>query len=398
VQIAPIPAGGLLLHLGPPKTGSTAIQNALHARRPELAAHGVHYAGKGYRPREAGWAVLGIGPAVGRPPVRIEQWERLVAEIHEHPDARICLSNEDFARADDDAAARIVDDVGADRVHLVHVVRRVDRLLPSTWQERVKARLTQPYEEWLQVLLAENSEAFEFGNVWRPQRLDAILARWGKLVPAERITLICADDADHALLPNTFESLLGLPSGLLAPDPTRSNRGLTANEAELMRRVNEAARDEKWTPQEYLRFAQLGIIRGFRRSAPAPTDQKIPPIPAWAMPRVVELSEAQLAAVIGSGAQVVGDPQRLLVDARTAAQPAAEPVATVEIDTAVTAVLGAVHGGRRHADSLIEQERADRPPRKRRRGRPGDARVSQLSSKELARVIASRARRRLTGR
>jgi hypothetical protein len=395
VPISPIPPGGLLLHIGPPKTGSTAIQNALHARRTQLAEHAVHYAGKGYRPREAGWAVLGMSPSVGRPPVRIEQWERLVRECHEHADDRVCLSNEDFARADDDAAARIVNDLGPDRVHLVHVVRRIDRLLPSTWQERIKAKLPVSYEHWLKVLLAETSDRYEFGNFWRPQGLEGILARWGKLVPAERITLICANDDDHGLLPNTFESLLGLPEGLLTPDPTKSNRGLTANEAELLRRVNRAAWQEKWTPQEYLRFAQLGITRGFRRSAPAPTDQKIPPIPDWALARVAEISEHQVAAIVGSGAHVVGDPQRLVVAPEAESRPAADPVTTVDIDTAVTAVLGAIHGGRKQADWLIEQDRADRAAQV--SGARG-ARVSELSSKELARVIASRVKRRLTRR
>lgn len=131
-MVRPIPPDGLLLHTGPPKTGSTAIQIALHTTRATLAEQGVHYAGRGYRSRRAGWAVLGVNPPIGRPPTRIERWRALVDECSSHRDVRVCLSNEGFARADDDAAHRIVDDLGAERVHLVHVVRRLDRLLLSS--------------------------------------------------------------------------------------------------------------------------------------------------------------------------------------------------------------------------------------------------------------------------
>lgn len=391
----PIPRDGLLLHTGPPKTGSTAIQIAMHTRRATLAEHRVHYAGRAYRPREAGWAVLGIRPPIGRPPARIERWQALVDECSAHPDDRVCLSNETFARADDAAAERIVTDLGADRVHLVHVVRRLDRLLLSSWQERIKARLAMPYEDWLRLILAESSDHFEWGNFWRAQSLPVFLSCWTPLVPAERITLICADENNRALLPETFESLLDLPSGLLAPDATRSNRGLTANEAELLRRVNQVARKEKWTPREYLRFAQQGINYGFRHGGQAEGAERQAAVPPWAAARVAELSATQVAGVVGSGATVVGDPQQLLVDEESAAGEESAPVTTIDIGTAVTAVLGAIHGGRVLADERVARATATRAGRPRR---SGEVAVSELSTRQLLRVIAGRVKRRVTRR
>lgn len=391
----PIPRDGLLLHTGPPKTGSTAIQIALHTRRATLAEHGVHYAGRGYRSRGAGWAVLGIPSPVGRPPTRIERWQALADECSSHPDERVCLSNETFARADDAAAQRIVNDLGADRVHLVHVVRRLDRLLLSSWQERIKARLALPYEDWLKVILAESSDRFEWSNFWRAQSLPAYLNCWTPLVPADRSTLICADENNRALLPETFESLLDLPSGLLAPDPTRSNRGLTANEAELLRRVNQVARKEKWTPREYLRFAQHGINHGFRREGQAEGAARQAAVPMWAAARVAELSATQVAAVVGSGANLFGDPQQLLVDEKSAVGEQSAPVTTIDIGTAVTAVLGAIHGGRVLADERVERATAARARKPRR---SGEVAVSELSTRQLARVIAGRVKLRVTRR
>jgi len=382
--VSPIPEGGLLLHIGPPKTGSTALQVAFDANRAGLAAAGARYAGDGYRPREAGWAVLGIGSAVGRPDPRVEMWDQLLEEVHAHPEQRICLSSEDFARADDAAVERIVGGIGADRVHLVHVVRRLDRLLPSLWQERVKARLTKSYEEWLEVVLAEDGGTFEWRNLWHPHEVSGIVERWSRLVPADRITLICSDDTDRELIPRTFEQLLGLPTGLLTPDPKRANRSLTANEVELLRRLNQVAAAEKWTGEDYLHIGQGGVGRAFRRATPSPNDSRIPPAPAWAQSRIAEASARQVEAVCASGARIVGDPDKLLVVPSADTGPAT-PVTTVDIQTAVTAVLGAISGTRRAA---AKQTKA-KTPAAAVRG------VDEVSSGELVRVVLRRAGRRL---
>ena len=60
----PVPPGSLLLHIGPQKTGSTAIQHSMHEARARLAAHGVRYLGDRPVEKEAGWVALGLGPAI----------------------------------------------------------------------------------------------------------------------------------------------------------------------------------------------------------------------------------------------------------------------------------------------------------------------------------------------
>lgn len=243
------------------------------------------------------------------------------------------------------------------------------------------------------MILAESSDRSEWRNFWGAQSLQTFLDRWTPLVPTGRITLICADEDNRALLPQTFESLLDLPAGLLAPDPTRSNRGLTASQAELLRRVNQVAREEKWTPREYLRFAQQGINRGFQGEAQTEGAERPAAVPPWAAARVAELSAVQVATVVGAGVNVVGDPQQLLVD-KMAGVGEHLPVTTIDIGTAVTAVLGAIHGARVLADERVQ--RASAEPRKRRRRK--DVAVSELTTRQLARVIAGRIKRRLTRR
>jgi hypothetical protein len=386
--IAPISQGGLLLHIGSPKAGSTALQNAMNGQRALLAEHGAHYAGQGYRPAAAGWAVLGKKAPAGHPQAAMKEWEKLVAECRDHADERVCLSNEDLSRADDASAERIVCELGPDRVHLLYVVRPLDGLLPSTWQERIKARVTSTYDEWLRVVLGEPSDVFEYANYWVPRDLSTLLERWGRLIPAERITLICSDDRDRELLPRAFESLLGLPAGSLPLQSAgRANRGLTANEAELMRRINLVARSEKWSAEEYLTFGQRGVAAELRSSEPSPSDVKSPALPGWAAETVRELSDRTIETVLASGARVIGDPESLR--SRLAAQTAETPeISSVQIDTAVAAVLGAISGGRRRA----REQRSSK--RKRLATTASGPSVSDLSSKELAKVIAGRARAR----
>ena len=51
--------GARLLHIGPHKTGTTAIQGAFDLARARLAAHGVVYAGAERQPLLAALAVTG---------------------------------------------------------------------------------------------------------------------------------------------------------------------------------------------------------------------------------------------------------------------------------------------------------------------------------------------------
>ena len=171
-----------------------------------------------------------------------------------------------------------------------------------------------------------------------------------------------------------------------------SNRSLTGNEAELLRRINAVAVQEKWTPKEYLTLCQSGIVGAFRSTDPAATDQRIPPLPDWAVERVAEISRRQVDAIGSSGARIVGEPDRLLVDG-SSSPTAPEPVSTVSLDTAVNAVLGAIDGGRRlrAADRRAARQKAARRPVRSPAQRP----AADYSSRELLRLLADRAGSRL---
>lgn len=391
-----IPEGGCLVHVGPFKTGSSAIQAALANARETLPEHGVVYPGKGTRDRRAGWAVLGTKPR-GRKEPTPDEWETFVEEVRTHADKRVCISNEDFGRAGPQYVERIVHDLGRDRVHAVIVARRLDKLLPSQWQERVRCYEELTYEQFLEVVLAEGEPDHAAARAfWQSHDMGAVIDRWASQVGPERVTVVVTENADRELIPRTFEQMLGLPDGFLQLD-SRSNPSVSYNAIELYRRVNEAFRENGWPDDVYHQLMQNGVNRSVQRVGPT-SDDPMPPLPEWAVDRVRELCEQRVAAIRESGAQVVGDLDAL-IPGELASVPADDLPGLVSIDAAVRSVEGAVRG------ALVVERRARKEARERaaagqgRRGkaaapaRPafGARTVEEMSGREILRELGRRA-------
>lgn len=378
-----IPEGSVLLHIGPQKTGSTAIQMSMHENRVALAAQGVLYPGDEMRPREAGWAVLGAGSAVGRPAPRLKRWTELLDELAANQLPRVCVSNEDFGRADGAAIERILSGLGTENTRLVFVARRLDKLLASHWQERVKARMTLDYEAFLHHVLDDPDRDWESRVMWEPHDVDLVVGRWAEHLPRERMTVIVSDETDRQLIPTAFEDLLGLEPGTLKPPTANSNTSLTFTQTEAVRRVNEMAQEAGWTPQQYWRIVQAGVVKALRQ-APDEGGPRITGLPAWAHAMVTDRADAQVEAIRSAGVQVVGDPDRLRL--RGAVEPAAVPDAVdqLPVDLVTEMVRGAVEG----AETLHRRELREAL----RQARKSD---SEPGGRELVRMLGKRAAKRL---
>src|SRR5262245_18300366 len=291
-----IPDGARLVHIGPHKTGSTAIQVALHSARDRLAEHGVAYVTTGgYRPRKAGWALGVRGRPSGTPQPPIEHWQKFVADVDAADAPRICISNEDFGRATPEQVTRLVEDLGGERVRVVSVARRLDRYLPSQWQERVKAGDHRTYDEWLRVVLDTDNPDHDWDrrNVWFSHDVKALVERWLTAVRPEHYTVVVSDEADHTVIPRTLEVMLGLPEGFVVPDPSRSNRGLTWAEAELIPTVNEPLEERGLTRTQRRRLLSRGVHREMQER-PTPPGPKSPPLPDWAAERLRDLGDQRV--------------------------------------------------------------------------------------------------------
>ena len=163
-----LPKGAVLLHIGPYKTGSTALQQALFDEREVLAAHGVHYPDKWRRLLHEGHALMRWAPRGTLVP-RASLWDDFAAGIRARPE-RVCISTEDFGRLRKPGRVhQVVTDLGPDRVHVLAVARAFHRVLPSHWQERVKSGRTLAYDAWLRALFCGDDSLPAHRSFWSSQ-------------------------------------------------------------------------------------------------------------------------------------------------------------------------------------------------------------------------------------
>ena len=131
-----------ILHVGPHKTGSTALQIAFHEGQGVLDAAGIHYARTGRRGYAhfdlVDWARgrLELDPAVLR------------AEGDAAPVTLVSCEN--IVHLDERGQARIRDALPTDRpVRVVYYLRRLVDLWASHWEELLKHGVTLSFDDYL---------------------------------------------------------------------------------------------------------------------------------------------------------------------------------------------------------------------------------------------------------
>lgn len=333
----------IVLHIGPHKTGSTALQAALAAARPDLARAGIRYPGRDEAHHSAAWAVTGFTMGFGDEATRVPRraWPAVVRQARRHR-GRVIISSEFFARLPPPSVRRVVSDLGAERVHVLLAVRPLAELLPSTWQQYLKTGLATSYPDWLADVLTRDRPATTPG-FWRRADFARMLRRWRTAVPARRITAVVLDPADRGLLFRATEQQLGLPEHWLDPfrGAGRTNRSMTAVEAELVRAVNELVRDRiGWG--DYSTRIRHGAIRALVEDRRPDPDEPRLTTPTWALDLAAQRQRRDRRALRRSGIQVIGDPGILLRP-----HPGADPVAVDQVPVSAAALALAVAAGLR---------------------------------------------------
>ncbi len=302
----------IVLHIGVHKTGSTALQATLAAARADLADRGVLYPGRDEAHHAAAWAVTGFTMGYGEEStsVRKRNWPALVRQARHHP-GRVMISSEFFGRMRPPAVRRVVADLGPERVQVMFAVRRLGDLLPSSWQQYLKSGLSVPYRDWLKDVLTRDEPEVTKG-FWYRADFAALIKRWKRVLPPERITAVILQPPDRDRLYRVTEDMLGLPPEWLEPyrSLVRENRSMTAVEAEAVRRTNERVREQMgWA--EYARRIRHGAIQDMIEHRVPPDDEPRLVTPRWALRKAVRRQERDRRRLLGSGITVVGDPDYL---------------------------------------------------------------------------------------
>jgi len=346
-----LPAGARLFHIGPHKTGTTALQGAAAARRQQLLECGVLYPGRTFNQRIAisafmgkglGWNVDAAKP-VRSPPHR--HWRALLREMEHERERRVLFGHETASGASDEHISDWARHLGP-RLHVVLTLRAYNRMLPSLWQETLKrGGGRREFDRWLRrVVRLADPEASG-----RPLRLDHAgqVRRWTEQLGPRNVTVVVLDPGDQAFMFHAFEDLLGLPVGLLAsasPVDHTVNRSMSATEAELFRRLNLATREAglEFANHEWLNY-DGAIRRVINLRTPGPREPRLE-LPAWAV-EAGHGEEIRIVTTINqTGVTVIGDTANLLSreNPQSSRQVDHRAIESVPMDLAVTALMGVI--------------------------------------------------------
>ena len=387
-----LPEGSKLLHIGPHKTGSTAIQDAMNQARAELLEQGtVYLSRKRHEAAPARYVTerLVAGQDENK---AARRWRRLVRDLRAPGPQRKVYSSEFLSDATDEQVARIVAEVGADDLYVVVTLRPLASILPSQYQQYVQRGSTRSYESWLDAMLNQPGSQVT-PSFWLRHRHDALVERWGSVVGHDRVIVVVVDSQDFTVAPRAFEQLLRLSDGTLADKQVTANRSLTWGETEVVRKFNRQFREAGLPPKLQLTLMHRAGVH-VKARVPGPDEAKIL-TPEWAVKRANEVGAEMTEAIVRSGARIVGD--AALLTSSPVKPGATEPPSVVPVEIAARFAAGFALGAdqiQRHADAEVRDARAAaRKARQASRARKSAA--APPARRSLARRAAGRARREL---
>ncbi len=238
----------VVLHVGAFKTGTSYIQNVLWEGRGQLAEGGINF------PGEKRWddqihamrELLGMR-AMG--PRHKGGWERLSTEVTEWPGPHAAVSMEFLSFANNKQARRVVKELGSADVDVVITARDLARVVPASWQERVKNGRTWSWPEFTAAVRDPDGRTTQPGKgFWVQQDLGHIARTWGRVVGHDRVSFVTVppSGSDPSLLLKRFGEAAHLDLSGVGTLPQWNNPSLGPAQTEALRRLNEALGRATW--------------------------------------------------------------------------------------------------------------------------------------------------------
>ena len=208
----------IIIHIGPAKTGTSSLQEALYAARAALEAEGIAYPSLGRHdqmPRLPGHhglpAVLAAG---GQIPQALLDWIGALP-----PEQAVVLSSENFAHLALTGIATLRDQLTGitghpPQVEVVYYARCWDRLLPSVWQELVKHGDSRPYLSFLNIQTTAPRASFYLNYAM-------VLERWAQVFGMKALRLFSFDGLQAQgldLVDHFTKDVLGIAAPIRSDD------------------------------------------------------------------------------------------------------------------------------------------------------------------------------------
>lgn len=350
------------LHIGPPKTGTSYVQQALWGGRGALAAAGVLVPGDSENAhRLAAWDFVGRRPQGADLPAASGSWQRLVDEVRAFEGAAAVVSEESLAAARAREVRRLVRAFAPAQVHVVVTARDLGRVIPAAWQQRVQGGETQPWPDFVAELRDPEQAGPPALLFWLRQDLAQVLRGWKDAVPPDQIHIVTVPPAGSPprLLLDRFTEATGLDPGTLQAGEAPTNLALGMVQAEVLRRLNVglgAHLGAHLGERQYRRVVHSTVVPALRAR---PGQDRIA-LPAGHQTWVRDRSRELIAELAARGYPVSGDLDDLL-GAPERDEPAVQPPDLADpASDALLAALTAVTAD--HARLWSRHRRGDRNP------------------------------------
>jgi hypothetical protein len=308
-----LPPGTRLLHIGPHKTGTTALQIALGKNRDALLRQGVRYIWGGEH-LNANLAALAVAKRPTRrfssaKPVPIEHWTSLVEKANlAAAEERLIISGEEFCSIDEATIKQVVQQLDPKRLHIVITLRPLEKILVSQWQQYVQGgSVTLPLSVWAESVLERDESIERVAGFWERHDHVALIKRWLKHVGNKNMTVIILNEQDRDHLFRSVERLTGLSSGAIVPDERLINRSLSHQEAEAIRSMYSLLRERDLGHlSDHVRFmiSPSELIKRERR--PLQVESKIS-LNGRYIARVREIGLELVKTLASSGVRTIGN-------------------------------------------------------------------------------------------
>lgn len=344
----PLPNGTRLLHIGPYKTGTTALQFALMKHSSDLLLQGVRYISDAPRVNAnfSAFALEGRTSRTveGEQPIPIMHWDNLKSKAARAKERIVVMSGENFCILNQANISKVVEGFGQEHLRILVTLRPLSSILGSQWQHAIQGgneRLS--FDQWLhEVLDYPNNVHTSAQKFWLRHRHDKLIERWAEAVGSEKVSVIVLDDSDHSVLPRSFERLVGLDSGTISMEERTVNRSLTMEEAEAVRSFYLRMEEQGYTEVPgHVRYMMSPAEYIKRKRRPLPGEHKIY-LPDWATERTKMISEEIVSNIKNMNVQVIGNVENLLSIPRHQSDPTGSYSSLVPLDIVGWTTLGAL--------------------------------------------------------
>ncbi len=241
-----------IVHVGPPKTGTTYLQSSFHAKRAELLSGGVYYMPEMETNEDeiAHHGLINLLRGENSAPVEC-MFERLNSRDYR----RVLISNEGFPSLSDRELEYFRRLIAPATAEIVFYCRRWSDWLPSSWQQHIKTGGVETFPEFY-------SKFIEVAPSHYAINYSRILSRYASIFGKENIRLVPYSnilDKKGDIFEVFCTEILQLP--MQSPGHQIVNRSGSIFEIELNRIMNVVGTREFRKPSTSVRKALKRVLR-----------------------------------------------------------------------------------------------------------------------------------------